>query len=42
MPKYYIVPSGTMGLIDGEWRLFSDVGDYIEIFREHENEKRED
>ena len=34
MPKYYNVPYGTMGLINGEWRLFSNVGDYIEIFRE--------
>lgn len=37
--KGYPVPEGYMGYINGKYRLFSDQGDYVAIYRENEREK---
>ena len=38
MPKYYLVESGCMGFINGNYRLFATVTEYLEIAREEGNE----
>ena len=36
--KGYVVHSGYMGYIDGKYRLFATEEEYMEIYREEEDE----
>lgn len=37
--KFYLVPDGCMGLVDGKYQFFSTVEEYREFLEEREEEK---